>query len=88
VKRPRRLAVLASLCGTVALASWVGAGLAGFGLLGTESAGAPIEVSRATSVTTRAEHVDAPRATAPADIASATAALSDPCMSGKQHTEG
>jgi hypothetical protein len=78
VKRPRRLAVLASLCGTVALASWVGAGLAGLGLLGTESAGAPIEVSRATSATTRAEHVDAPRATAPADIASATAALSDP----------
>ena len=78
MKRPRRLAVLASLCGTVALASWVGAGLAGFGLLGTESAGAPIEVSRATSATTRAEHVDAPRATAPADIASATAALSDP----------
>jgi len=66
------------LCGTVALASWVGAELAGFGLLGTESAGAPIEVSRATSATTRAEHVDAPRATAPADIASATAALSDP----------
>jgi len=47
-------------------------------LLGTESAGAPIEVSWATSATTRAEHVDAPRATAPADIASATAALSDP----------
>ena len=78
MKRARRLAVLASLCGTVALASWVGAGLAGLGLLGTESAGAPIEVSRATSATTRAEHVDAPRATAPADIASATAALSDP----------
>jgi hypothetical protein len=85
VKRPRRLAVLASLCGTVALACWVGAGLAGLGLLGTESTGAPIEVSRATSAATRADHVDAPRATAldehgvsVADIASGTAALSDP----------
>ena len=85
VKRPRRLAVLASLCGTVALAGWVGAGLADLGLLGIESDGAPIEVSRATSATARAERVDAPRATAldedgvsVADIASGTAALSDP----------
>jgi hypothetical protein len=74
-----------ALCGTVALAGWVGAGLAGLGSLGIESAGAPIEVSRATSATARAEHVDAPRATAPgehgvsiADIANGSAALSDP----------
>jgi hypothetical protein len=84
VKGPRRLAVIAALCGAVALASWVGAGIAGLGSLGIESTGAPIEVSRATAATARAEHVDAPRATAPgehdvfvADIASGSAALSD-----------
>jgi hypothetical protein len=54
-------------------------------LLGIESAGAPIKVSRAISATTRAEHVDAPPATAlgehegsVADVASGSAALSDP----------
>ena len=77
----RRLAVLAALCGTVALAGWVAAGLAGLGSPGIESTGAPIEVSRATG----AEHVDAPQATAlrkdgvsVADMASGSAALSDP----------
>ena len=85
MKNPRRLAVLAALCGTVALAGWVAAGLAGLGSPGIESAGVPIEVSRATSATARAEHVDAPQATAPgedgvsvADMASGSAALSDP----------
>jgi hypothetical protein len=85
VQRPRRLAVLAVLCGTVALTGWVGAELAGFGSLGIESTGAPMEVGAATSATARAEHVDAPRATTPgkhgvsvAEIASGSAALSDP----------
>jgi len=85
VKNPRRLAALAALCGTVALAGWVAAGRAGLRLPGTESTGAPIEVSRATSATARAEHIDAPQATAPgedgvsvADMASGSAALSDP----------
>jgi hypothetical protein len=85
VKRPRRFAVLAALCGTVALAGWIGAVPAGRGLLGIESDGAPSEVSRATSTTARAEHVDAPRTTAlhehgiaVADVASGTATLSDP----------
>ena len=85
MKRLRRLAVLAALCGTVALAGWVGAGLAGLGSLGIESSGAPVEVSGATSATARAEPVDAPRATAlgehgvsVADIASGSAALPDP----------
>ena len=80
----RRLAVLAAF-GIGALGGWVGAGLAGLGSPGIESTGAPIEVSRATSATARAEHVDAPRATAlgehsvsGADIASGTAALPDP----------
>jgi hypothetical protein len=85
VKRLRRLAVLAALCGTVAFAGWVGAGFAGLGSLGIESTGAPVEVSRATSATARADHVDAPRAAARgehglsvADIASGSAALPDP----------
>jgi hypothetical protein len=78
VKRLRRLALFAALYGTVALASWVVAGLAGLGSLGIESTGAP-KVSRATSLTTPAEPADAPRA-APSQrggIASGSAALSD-----------
>ena len=78
MKRLRQVAVLAALCGTVVLAGWVAAGL---GSPGIESTRAPIEVSRAT---TRAEHADAPPATAlgehgvsVADIASGSAALSD-----------
>jgi hypothetical protein len=85
VKRLRRVAVLAALYGTVALAGWVGAGFAGLGSLGIESAGAPIEVNRATSATVRAEHVDVPPAPAPGeqgvsvpDIAGGGAASSDP----------
>jgi hypothetical protein len=85
MKRLRRLALLAALCGTVVLAGWVGAGLAGLGSLGIESTGAPIDVSRGTSATTRAEQVTHPRATAPgghgasvAYMASARATLSDP----------
>jgi hypothetical protein len=85
VKRLGRLAVLAALCGTVALAGWIGAGLAGLGSLGIESTKAPVEVRGATSATARAEHVDAPRATelgehsvSGADIASGGAALSAP----------
>ena len=85
VKRPRRLAVLAALCGTVALAGWIWTELAGLGSLRIESTRAPIEVGRPTSATARAERVDAPRATAPgehgasvADIANGSAALSNP----------
>ena len=50
VMSPRRLAVLAGLCGTVVLAGWVAAGLARLGSPGIENTGAPIEDSRATSV--------------------------------------
>jgi hypothetical protein len=80
VKRVRRLAVLAALYGTGAITGWIGAGLAGLGSLSIESTGAPIQVSRATSATTRTEHVDPPRATAVsvADIAGGNAALPDP----------
>ena len=85
MKISRRLAVLAPLCGTVALAGWVAAELAGLGSSGIESGRVPIEVSRATSATARAGHVDAPQANAPgedsvsvADMASGSAALSGP----------
>jgi hypothetical protein len=57
---PRRFAVVGALCGTVVLASWVTARLAGLG----EKTGAPIEDTRTTSVISRAEHVDVPPATA------------------------
>ena len=63
MKGPRRLAGLAALCGAVALAGWAAAGLAGLGLPSIESTGAPLKVSRPTSATARAEHVDAPQAT-------------------------
>jgi hypothetical protein len=73
VKKQRRIAAFAALCG-----------LAGLAWLGIESARAPIEVSRPPLTTTSAEHVDAPRATAlggdgtsVADIASGSAASSD-----------
>jgi hypothetical protein len=85
VKRLRRLAVLAALCGTIVFAGWVGAGFAGLGSLGIESIGAPIDSSRATSASAGVEHVDPPRATAlseqgvsGADITSGGSALSDP----------
>ncbi|MGC2640793.1 MAG: hypothetical protein WA406_03730 [Pseudolabrys sp.] len=82
---PRRLSVLAAVCGTVVVAGWVAAGLGGLGSPGIENTGAPIEDSRATSVTAHAEHVDALQPTAMgedgvsvADMGSGSAALSDP----------
>jgi hypothetical protein len=82
---PRRLAVLAALCGAVVLAGWIAAGLAGLGSPGIENTGAPIEDSRVASLTARAEHVHAPQATAAgedgvsvADMESFAAALPDP----------
>jgi hypothetical protein len=80
VKSSRRLAVVAALCGAIALAGWLAAGLAGLVSLG----GARIEVSRARSPSARAEHVDASRSivlgedgSTIADRASGSAALSD-----------
>jgi hypothetical protein len=82
---PRRFAVVGALCGTVVLASWVAAArLAGLGSPGIANTGAPIEDRRATSVTSRAEHGEAPLATAMgedaavADMESLGAALPDP----------
>jgi hypothetical protein len=63
---PRRFAtVAAASCGTVVLAGWVVAWLAGFGWAGIENAGAvPIEDRRAPSLTADAEFADTPRTTA------------------------
>ena len=79
MKTPRRLAVFVALCGTVAVAGWVGGGVAGFGSLagfvsvggslGSKSAGAPIEVSRAPSATDAVERDEPSRATTPAATA-------------------
>jgi hypothetical protein len=68
---PRRFAtVAAALCGTVVLAGWVIAWLAGFGLAGIENTGAvPIADRRAPSLTADAEFADAPQATAMGNVA-------------------
>jgi hypothetical protein len=62
---PRRSAkVAAALCGTVVLASWVVAWLAGFGSAVIENTGAvPIEDRRAALLTADTELADAPQAT-------------------------
>jgi hypothetical protein len=68
--------VTTALCGTVGLAGWVVASLAGFGSADIENAGAvPIEDRRPLSLTGKV--VDAPQATALGDItvASADAAM-------------
>jgi hypothetical protein len=82
VKSLRRLAVVAALCGSVALAAWFAAGLAG--LLSLGGTGARIEVSRPTSAAARAEYVDASQGIvvgenggSVADKANGSAALSD-----------
>jgi hypothetical protein len=82
VQSARRLAVFAAL---VVFAGWIAAGVGGLGSSGVENAGAPIKISRATSATARAEHVDATQATAlgedgvaDTDMGSGSAALPDP----------
>ncbi len=72
---PRRFAtVAAAFCGTVVLAAWVVAWLAGFGSAGIENTGAvPIEDRRAPSLSADAELADAPQATAMANAAVANA---------------
>src|SRR6202140_3792957 len=65
IMNPRRSATVAlALCGTIVLAGWIVAWLAGFGSAGIENTGAvPIEDPAASS-TANAEPADAPRATA------------------------
>jgi hypothetical protein len=83
---PRRFAtVAAAFCGTVVLAGWVVAWLAGIGSAGIENAGAvPIEVRRAASLTADAGLADAPQATAvdnaavaDADVATAAESVTE-----------
>jgi hypothetical protein len=71
---PRRSATVApALCGTVVLAGWIVAWLAGFGSAGIENTGAvPIE-DRAASLAANAELPDAPQAPAAGDAAVANA---------------
>jgi hypothetical protein len=65
---------VAALCGTVVLAGWVVAWLAGFGSAGIDNTGAvPIEDRRAPSLTADAELADAPQATAMGNAAVANA---------------
>jgi hypothetical protein len=71
---PRRFAtVAAALCGTVVLAGWVVAWLAGFGSAGINTGAAPIEDRRAPSLAADAELADASRATAMGNAAVANA---------------
>jgi hypothetical protein len=73
----RRFAtVAAASCGTVVLAGWVVAWLAGFGSAGIENAGAvPIQDRRATSLAADAALVVAPQATAMGNVAVADAGV-------------
>ena len=68
----RFVQVTTALCGTVGLAGWVVASLAGFGSADIENAGAvPTQDRRSPSLTGKV--VDAPQATALGDIAVASA---------------
>jgi hypothetical protein len=73
---PRRSATVAlALCGTVVLAGWIVAWLAGFGSAGIENTGAvPIE-DRAASLTANAELAGPPQATAMGNAAVANTDL-------------
>src|ERR1700730_2499358 len=86
IMNPRRSAKVASaLCGTVVLAGWVVASLAGFGSAGIENTGAvPIEDRRTPSLTADAELADAPQATAMgnADVANADVVMAAESVTG------
>src|SRR5882672_10515953 len=72
IMNPRRFAtVVPALCGTVVLAGWIVAWLAGFGSAGNIGA-VPIE-DRAASLTANAELADPPQATAMGNTAIANA---------------
>src|SRR5256886_3603181 len=77
IMNARRFAtVAAASCGTVVLAGWVVASLAGFGSAGIEiTAAVPIEDRRAPSLTADAELAVAPQATAMGNAAVANAAV-------------
>jgi hypothetical protein len=74
---PRRFATVAApLCGTVALAGWIVAWLAGFGSAGIENTGTvPIEDRPAPSLIAEAELADASQATATGNAANADVSI-------------
>ena len=81
---PRRSATVAALCGTIVLAGWIVAWLAGFGSAGIENTGAvPIE-DRAASLAANAELADAPQATA---MGNAAVANTDVATAAESATE-
>jgi hypothetical protein len=79
---PRRFAtVAAALCGTVVLARWIVAWLAGFGSTGIENTGAvSIEDRRTPSLMADAELADTPRAMGNAAVGSADVATAAESM--------
>src|SRR5947207_9082647 len=79
IMNPRRFATVAAVsCGTVVLAGWVVASIAGFGSAGIEiTAAVPIEDRRAPSLTADAELAVAPPATAMGNAAVANAAVAN-----------
>jgi hypothetical protein len=75
---PQRFATFAALSGTVVLAGWMVAGLAGIGSPGRENTDvAPIENLRTTSLTDRAEPANTAQATATA-VPAVNVAIADP----------
>src|ERR1700693_2531527 len=82
---PRRFATVApALCGTVVLAGWIVAWLAGFGSAGIKNIGAGPIGDRAASLTANAELADPPQATAMgnAPIANADVATAAESVTG------
>src|SRR5213076_863222 len=79
IMNPRRFATVApAFCGSLVLAGWVVASLAGFGSAGIEiTAAVPIEDRRAPSLTADAELAVAPPATAMGNAAVANAAVAN-----------
>jgi hypothetical protein len=74
----RSAKVAAGLCGTVVLAGWIVAWLAGFGAAGIKNAGAvPKEESRAPSLTADVELADASQTTAMSNAAVANVAIAN-----------
>ena len=82
--KPQRFAtVAAASCGTVVLAGWIVASLAGFGSAGIEiTAAVPIEDRPATSLAADAELAVAPQATAMGNAAVANAGVATAAESG------
>src|SRR5215211_449201 len=85
IMNPRRFATVApAFCGTVVLAGWIIAWLAGFGLAGTEATRAPPIENRAASLAANAEIADEPQAIAMGNpiIASADVATAVESVTG------